>query len=95
MIETCRLKNVEIFFNNIIDIIMRGFFVFTMITKARRWRPIYHDTEIPRPKNHDIEIPLPKNYDIEIPRPKNHDIEIPRPKNHDIEFLWNSNPYAP
>ena len=64
---------------------MRDFFVFTMITKARPWRHIYHDIEIPRPKNHDIE----------IPRPKNHDIEIPRPKSHDIEFLWNSDPYVP
>ena len=65
--------------------IMRDFFVFTMITKTRPWRHIYHDIEIPRPKSHDIE----------IPRPKNHDIEIPRPKSHDIEFLWNSDPYAP
>ena len=40
---------------------MRDFFVFTMITKTRPWRHIYHDIEIPRPKNHDIEIPRPKN----------------------------------
>ena len=59
---------------------MGDVFVFTMITKARPWRHIYHDIDIPRPKNHDIE----------IPRPKNRDIEIPRPKSHDIEFLWNS-----
>ena len=55
---------------------MRDFFVFTMITKARPWRHIYHDIEIPRPKNHDIEIPRPKHHDIEIPRPKNHDIKL-------------------
>ena len=95
----------EVFFNNIIDIIMRDFFFFTMITKARPWRHIYHDIEIPRPKNHDIEIPRPKNRDIEkwrqishdivIPRLKNHNIEIPRPKSHNIEFFWNSDPYAP
>ena len=53
---------------------MRGFLVFTMITKTRPWRHIYHDIGIPRPKNHDIEIPRPKNHDIEIPRSKNHDI---------------------
>ena len=29
---------------------MRAFFVFTMITKARPWRHIYHDIEIPKPK---------------------------------------------
>ena len=74
---------------------MRDFFVFTMITKTRPWRHIYHDIEIPRPKNHNIVIPRPKNHDIQIPRPKSHDIEIPRPKNHDIEFLWNSDPCAP
>ena len=85
----------ENIFNDIIDIIMRDFFVFTMITKTRPWRHIYHDIEIPRPKNHDIEIPRPKSHDIEIPRLKNHDIEIPRPKSHEIEFLWNSDPYAP
>ena len=34
---------------------MRDFFVFTMITKTRPWRHIYHDIEIPRPKSHDIE----------------------------------------
>ena len=63
---------------------MRDFFVFTMITKARPWRHIYHDIEIPRPKSHDIEIPRPKNHDIEIPRPKNHDIEKRRQISHDI-----------
>ena len=51
---------------------MRDIFVFTMITKARLWRHIYHDIEVPRPKNHDIEIARPKSHDIEIPRPKNH-----------------------
>ena len=63
---------------------MRDFFVFTMITKTRPWRHIYHDIEIPRPKNHDIEIPRPKNHDIKIPRPKNHDIEKRRQLTHDI-----------
>ena len=63
---------------------MRDFFVFTMITKTRPWRHIYHDIEIPRPKNHDIEIPRPKNYDTEIPRPKNHGIEKRRQISHDI-----------
>ena len=74
---------------------MCDFFVSTMITKARPWRHIYHDIEIPRPKNHDIKIPRPKNHDIEIPRLKNHDIEIPTPKSHDSEFLWTSDPYVP
>ena len=46
---------------------MPDFFVFTMITKTRPWRHIYHDIEIPRPKKHDIEIPRPKSHDIEIP----------------------------
>ena len=55
-----------------------------MITKARRWRHIYHDIGTPRPKN----------LDFEILTPKNHEIEIPRPKSQDIEFLWNSDPYA-
>ena len=64
---------------------MRDIFVFTMITKTRPWRHIYHDIEIPRPKSHDIEIPRPKNHDIEIPRPKNHDIEIRGLKHHDIK----------
>ena len=67
-------------------IFVSQFFVFTMITKTRQWRHIYHDIGIPKPKNHDIKIPRPKNHDIEIPRPKTHDIEIPRPKNHDIEI---------
>ena len=49
------MHTTEIFFNSIIDIIMRDFFVFTMITKTRPWRHMYHDIEIPRPKNHDIE----------------------------------------
>ena len=57
---------------------MRDFFVFTMITKTRQWRHIYHDIEIPRPKNHDIEIPRPKNHDIEKRRQISHDIMIPR-----------------
>ena len=74
------------FFNNIIDIIMRDFFVFTMIKKTRPWRHIYHDINIRRPKNHDIEIPRPKSHEIEILRPKSHNIEIPRPKSHDIEI---------
>ena len=65
---------------------MRDIFVFTMITKTRPWRHIYHDIKIPRPKSHDIEIPRPKSHDIEIPRPKSHDIKIPRPKSHNIEI---------
>ena len=57
---------------------MRDFFVFTMITKTRPWRHIYHDIGIPRPKNHDIEIPRPKNHDIEKRRQISHNIVIPR-----------------
>ena len=34
---------------------MRDIFVFTMITKARPWRHIHDDIEIPKPKSHDIE----------------------------------------
>ena len=63
---------------------MRDFFVFTMITKKRPWRHMYHDIEIPRPKNHDIEIPRPKNHDIEIRGLKHHDIEKWRQISHDI-----------
>ena len=50
------------------------YFVFTMITKTRPWRHIYHDIGIPIPKNHNIEIPRPKNHDIEIGGLKHHDI---------------------
>ena len=57
---------------------MRDFFVFTMITKTRSWRHIYHDIEIPRPKNHDIVIPRPKNHDIEKRRQISQNIAIPR-----------------
>ena len=64
---------------------MHDFFVFTMITKTRPWRYIYHDMGIPRSKNHDIEIPRPKKTDIEILRPKNHDSKIRGVKHHDIE----------
>ena len=53
-------------------------FIFTMLTKTRLWRHIYHDIGIPRPKNHDIEIPRPKNHDIEKRRQISHDIVIPR-----------------
>ena len=86
---------------------MRDFFVFTMGTKTRQWRHIYHDIEIPRPKNHDIEKRRQISHDIMIPRRffrgqkaaisrfQDHDIEISRPKSSVIEFLWNSNPYAP
>ena len=63
---------------------MRDFFVFTMITKTRPWRHIYHDIEIPRPKNHDIEIPRPKKHDIEIRGLKHHDIEKLRQISCDI-----------
>ena len=63
---------------------MRDFFVFTMITKTRPWRHIYHDIGIPRPKTYDIEIPRPKNHDIEIRRLKHHDIEKWRQISHDI-----------
>ena len=54
---------------------MGDFFVFTVITKTRPWRHIYHDIGIPRPKNHDIEISRPKNHDIQIWGLKRHDIE--------------------
>ena len=64
---------------------MHDFFVFTMMTKMRPWRHIYHHIGIPRPKKHDIEIPRPKNHDIEIPRPKNLNIEIWVLKHHDIK----------
>ena len=67
---------IKILFNGTIDIIMRDSLAFTMITKTRPWRHIYHDIGIPRPKNHNIEIPRPKKHDIKIPRPKNHDIKI-------------------
>ena len=63
---------------------MRDFFVFTVITKTRPWRHIYHDIGIPRPKNHDIEISRPKNLDIEIRGLKRHDIEKRRQISHDI-----------
>ena len=63
---------------------MRDFFVFTVITKTRPWRHIYHDIGIPRPENHDIEIPRPKNHDIAIRRLKRHDIEKRRQTSHDI-----------
>ena len=39
-----------------------------MKTKARPWRHIYHDIEIPRPKSHDIERRRELTHDIVIPR---------------------------
>ena len=51
---------------------MRDFFVFTIITKTRSWRHIYHNIGIPRTKNLDIKIPRPKNCDIEIWGLKHH-----------------------
>ena len=81
---------IEIFFNNIIEIILRHLFCFHVKMKARPWRHIYHDIEMPRPKNHDIDIPRPKSCDIEISRPKNHDIEIRGLKHHDIQKLRQS-----
>ena len=56
---------------------MGDFFVFTVITKTRPWRHIYHDIGIPRPKNHDIEIRGLKCHDIEKRRQISHDIVIP------------------
>ena len=73
--------------------ILRGFSVFTMKTKTRPWRHMYHGIEIPRPKNHDIEIPRPINRDIEIRGLKHHEIEkrhryskvfFQKTKSHDI-----------
>ena len=65
-------------------IFVSQFFVFTMITKTRQWRHIYHDIGIPKPKNHDIKIPRPKNHDIEIRGLKHQDIEKWRQISHDI-----------
>ena len=62
---------------------MGDFFVFTMITKTRPWRHIYHDIGNSNPKNYDIEIPRPKNREIEIWALKHHDIEI-SVDHHDI-----------
>ena len=63
---------------------MRDFFVFTVITKVRPWRHIYHEIGIPRSKNHDIEIPRPKKHNIEIRGLKRHDIEKQRQISHNI-----------
>ena len=65
-------------------IFVSQFFVFTMITKTRQWRHIYHDIGIPKPKNHDIKIPRPKNHDIEIRGLNHQDIEKWRQISHDI-----------
>ena len=74
------------FFSKIIDIIMRDIFVFTMITKTRPWRHIYHNIRIPIPKNHNIEIPRPKNYDIENKGLKHHNIKKWRQISDEIEI---------
>ena len=63
---------------------MRYFFVFTMITKTRSWRHIYHDIGIQRPKNHDTKIPIPKNRNIEIREQQHHDNEKRREIIHNI-----------
>ena len=60
------------------------FFVFTMITKTRPWRHIYHDIWIPRPKHHNIKIPRPRNHNIEIGGLKHHGIKKCRQISHDI-----------
>ena len=65
-------------------IFVSQFFVFTMITKTRQWRHIYHDIGIPKPKNHDIKIPRPKNHDIEIRGLNHQDIEKWRQISQDI-----------
>ena len=63
---------------------MRDSFIFTIITKTRPWKHIYHDIGIPRPKKHDIEIPRPKNRGIEIWGLKHHSIKKQRQINHGI-----------
>ena len=83
-IDVAYIWAIEIFFNNIIDIIIRDFFLFAMITKKRPWRHIYHDIRIPRLKNHNIEIPGPKNRDIEVRGLKQYNIEKRRQIGHDI-----------
>ena len=69
-------------------------FIFTMITKTRLWRHIYHDIGIPRPKNHDIEIRGLKHHGIEKWRQISHrqvrhrdsKAFFQRTKSHDIEI---------
>ena len=60
------------------------FSIFMMKTKARPWRHIYQETEIPRPKNRDIEIPGPKKRDIKIRGLKHHNTEKRRQISHGI-----------
>ena len=54
---------------------MLDFFVFTMITKTRLWRYIYHDIGIPRPKSHDIDSSRSKKHDSKVRGLKHNDIE--------------------
>ena len=61
------------------------FSAFTMKTKTRSWRHIYHNIEISRPRNYDIiKIASLKNRDIEIDGLKHHGIEKQRQLSHDI-----------
>ena len=86
LLLTLNISHLVHTFTNIIEIIMRGSFAFSMIIKTRPWRHIYHDIGIPRKKPHDIEIPRQKNHYIQIRGLKNHDIEKRRQVNHDIVF---------
>ena len=70
------------------EIIMRDFFIFTMITKTRPWRYIYHDTWVPGPKNHDIKIPRPKDRDIKIWGLKYDNIETNKPRHFDFKTFF-------
>ena len=67
--------------------VMGHCFVFTMITKTRPWRHIYHDIRIPRPENHDIEIPRPKkrHRDSKTKKPRNRDSGTKTPRHRETE----------
>ena len=54
----------EIFFNNIIKIILPDFFCFHNENENEAAETHIHNIEIPRPKNRGIEIPRPKNCDM-------------------------------
>ena len=88
-IDVAWIWSIELFFNKIIDIIMRDFFVFTMIMKTR-----YHDIGIPIPKSHDIEIPKPKNCDFKIRglrdsgTPRHREMQTNKPGNHDSKAFF-------
>ena len=100
----------EIFFNNIIEIILRDFFCFhnenrneaaeTHILRHQNPKtknPRYRDSKIKKPRHRESKTKKPRHRDSKtfFQKTKSHDIEIPRLKNHDIEFLWNCDPYAP